>query len=228
MRTSRLPILTLLAFTWPCFNASAAQLEAGTARIDVTPPSEFNAALGGYGERMSRPAEGVHDRVFAKALVLTDGSRRNVIVTADLLGFPPAFKPALDESLHDQNWSSAEILLLPSHPHTSIEMNAINPKNIFGIRQIGVYDARLFKWLVERFAEVIRQACQVPCRSSLGTSAATLEGWNRNRRHRDGLVDSTLTVTRIDHVEGSPLVVLVNFTAHPTFMGVEQMLFSGG
>ena len=182
IRTSRLPILTLLAFTWPCCVASAAQLAAGPARIDVTPPSEFNAALGGYGERMSRPAEGVHDRVFAKALVLTDGSRRNVIVTADVLGFPPAFKPALDRSLHEQNWSSAEILLLPSHSHTSIEMNAINPKNIFGIKQIGVYDARLFKWLVERFAEVIRQACQAPVPVVVGTSAATLEGWNRNRR----------------------------------------------
>jgi hypothetical protein len=36
-----------------------------------------------------------------------------------------------------------------------------------------------------------------------------------------------LTVTRIDRLDGSALAVLVNFTAHPTFMSGEDMLFSG-
>ena len=70
-----------------------ARLTAGTARVDITPPPEMKVALGGYGERMSRPAEGVHDRVFAKALVVSDpdGKRRYALLTADILGFPPAF-----------------------------------------------------------------------------------------------------------------------------------------
>ena len=48
----------------------AGELKAGAARVDLTPPNDLQASLGGYGERMSRPAEGVHDRVFAKALVV--------------------------------------------------------------------------------------------------------------------------------------------------------------
>ena len=33
--------------------------------------AQHEAPLGGYGERMNRPAEGVHDRIFAKALVIS-------------------------------------------------------------------------------------------------------------------------------------------------------------
>ena len=36
----------------------AAELSAGTARVDLTPPMSMHAPLGGYGARMNRPAEG--------------------------------------------------------------------------------------------------------------------------------------------------------------------------
>ena len=49
----------------------------------------MNSPLGGYGARMNQPATGVHDRIFAKALVLDDGTRRFVLVTCDLLGLAP-------------------------------------------------------------------------------------------------------------------------------------------
>jgi len=52
---------------------------------------------------------------------------------------------------------------------------------------------------------------------------------DRNRNRRKGLTvhDTDLTVTRIDSSNGAPLAVLVNWTAHPTFMNEDDMLFSG-
>src|SRR5204862_4926269 len=50
---------------------------------------------------------------------------------------------------------------------------------------------------------------------------------NRNRRAGGAVHDTNLTVTRLDTAEGRPLAVLVNWTAHPTFMDAEDMLFSG-
>src|SRR6185369_12022641 len=112
--------------------AHAAELSAGVARIDLTPPLDLQAPLGGYGERMNRPAEGVHDRIFAKALVISDGQQKFAIVTVDIVGFPPTLKPALLELLAG-GWSPGQIMLLASHSHSSIEMNAINPLNTFQI-----------------------------------------------------------------------------------------------
>ena len=209
-------------------NICAVELTAGVGSIDLTPPMEMQVALGGYGARMSRPAEGVHDRVFAKALVVSDGNRRFALLTADILGFPPTFKPTLVKQLARENWTSEQIMLLPSHSHTSIDMNAINPANILGSKQIGIYDKTLFEWTIQRCLAVIGQASRNLVPVTIGTSAKKLDGWNRNRRVRGGPTDDTLTVTRIDAIEHGPLAVLVNFTAHPTFMGPEHMLFSGG
>ncbi len=206
---------------------SAAELSAGVARVDLTPPLEMNATLGGYGARMSRPAEGVHDPIHAKALVLAAGDRRFVLLTADILGFPPAFKPRLLERLAAAGWTSEQIMLLPSHSHTSIDMNAINPANLFGNKQIGVYHRELFEHTLDRCTQVIQQAASDLTPVVAGTSGRELEGYNRNRRHRDGPVNKQLTVTRLDRIDGTPLAVLVNFAAHPTFMSAEDMLFSG-
>ena len=76
MRTVRQLVILFLAIALMTLSARASEMSAGVARVDLTPPMEMKATLGGYGERMSRPAEGVHDRVFAKALVLAD--RRSV------------------------------------------------------------------------------------------------------------------------------------------------------
>ncbi len=206
--------------------AAAAELKAGVARVDLTPPLDLNAPLGGYGERMNRPAQGVHDRIFAKALVLSDGQRKFVLVTADMLGFPPAVKPALVERLAGDGWTKDQIMLLPSHSHTSIEMNAINPANTFQVPQIGIHSPQVYEFVMERLAQVIKDADRQLTPVKIGSTSASIDGWNRNRRG-GAFIDKQLTVTRVDTSEGKPLAVLVNFTAHPTFMSGEDMHFSG-
>lgn len=222
-------LLTILAmqFLVP-HRATAAELRGNAARVDLTPPEQMHAPLGGYGERMNAPAQGVHDRIFAKALVISDGSKKFALVTADMLGFPPPFKQAVLDRLSDRGWTSDNIILLASHSHTSIEMNAINPLNTFDIPQIGIHSPELFEFTVANFVRLIVEADRDPVPIRIGTTSQHLPGWNRNRRSNDGVVDGELTVTRIDKTTGEPLAVLVNFTAHPTFMTGQQMLFSGG
>ena len=215
----------VLGFSGAAAVGRAAELKAGVARVDLTPPLELQAPLGGYGERMNRPAEGVHDRIFAKALVLAEGKQKFAIITVDIVGFPPTLKPELIERLGG-GWTAGQVMLLASHSHTSIEMNAINPLNTFAIPQLGVYNARVHAFVVERLLEVVRQAEKELLPVSVGTSTVAIEGWNRNRRGGT-VTDKDLTVTRIDTIAGRPLAVLVNFTAHPTFMSGEDMQFSG-
>ena len=62
----------------------AGRLTAGVAAVDITPP--VGTPLGGYGARHGRPSTGVHDRLYAKALVLDNRSERIAIVTCDLIG----------------------------------------------------------------------------------------------------------------------------------------------
>lgn len=209
------------------FHLRAAPLAAGVARVDLTPPLEMKATLGGYGERMNRPATGVHDRVWAKAVVFDGGGRRRALVTADVLAFPPGFRDAVAGALQADGWEGDDLLLLPSHTHASIDMTALNPANAFQIPQLGLFHREVYERTVARIAEVIRSAAKRPVPVAVGTTTRALEGWNRNRRGGVA-VDRDLTVIRLDTADGTPFAVLVNWTAHPTFMDAEQMEFSGG
>jgi hypothetical protein len=162
--------------------ATCAQLKGGVARVDLTPPLELNAPLGGYGARMNRPAEGVHDRIFAKAFVISNGKRKFALVTADLLGFAPPVKVDVVGRLADQGWSAEQIMLLPSHSHTAIEMNAINPRNVLKIPQIGIHDPALYEFTLKNLVSVIQRAEQNLQPVLTGTSSQRISGWNRNRR----------------------------------------------
>ena len=62
--------------------ASARELKAGIARVEITPSSFM--PMYGYANRKCGPANGTHDPLFAKVLVLEAGDSRMALVTADL------------------------------------------------------------------------------------------------------------------------------------------------
>ena len=199
-------------------------IQAGVARVNLTPPLEMKAALGGYGARMSKPAIGVHDSVWAKALVISQGERKFAVLTADVLAFPWGFKAAVMERLRTNHWTTDRVMFLPSHSHTSIDMMALHPGNTFSNVQIGLFHKELFDLTADRLAQVIQEADRRRVAIVAGSSTVELADRNRNRRGVQ-TVDPNLTVTRIDTLQG-PLAVLVNWTAHPTFMDAEDMMFS--
>src|SRR6218665_1793066 len=65
--------LGLFLLSLPC----DAALQAGAARADITPP------LGSDMPAWARKADGVHDPLYARALVLDDGTERIAIVSLD-------------------------------------------------------------------------------------------------------------------------------------------------
>src|SRR5438876_9802842 len=97
----------------------------------------------------------------------------------------------------------------------------------FAIPQVGIFDPALFALTADRLAQVIREASTNYVSIVAASSTVNVPNRNRNRRSGGGVHDSNLTITRIDSTLGRPFAVLVNWTAHPTFMDAEDMLFSG-
>ncbi len=226
MRKS-LKFIMIISLVFISSTIYSAGLKANVASIDLTPALEMKFALGGYGDRMSRSAEGVHDRIWAKALVLKKDDKKYAIVTLDILGLPPNVKPQLIERLATVEWNKENIMLLPSHSHTSLDMTALNDKNNLNSPQIGIFQPELLEHVIKSLAKVIRKSNQNYKTVNIGTSRIKIDGMNRNRRG-DPDVDKEFTVTRIDYENGKPMAVLVNWTAHPTFMDEKDMYVSGG
>src|SRR5437763_3447761 len=77
----RLTAIALLLFVG-LLPAADLTLEAGVAKVDITP--SFFGPMYGYANRKCGPANGTHDPLHAKALVLATGDSRMAIVTLDL------------------------------------------------------------------------------------------------------------------------------------------------
>lgn len=206
----------------------AAPLEAGKGMADLTPDTErLHVPLGGYGDRQNAPAEGVHDSTLARALVFKRGEDRFALVACDLLGIPRSLREEVVARLEGTGIGSDNLMLTASHTHASVEMMAMNRKNVFQNKAIGIFDEALLEFTADRIAEAVRaaNAAFVPVRA--GTGAVELPGMNRNRRG-DGPTDDTMIVTRIDTMAGAPFAVIVNYAAHPTLMGADVMVVSAG
>jgi len=100
----KLTLIIIVNFIF-LFASHATTIEANVAVIKLTPPLEMGYTLGGYGARMSKPAEGIHDDIWAKALVLNDGDKKYAIITLDILGLPPNVKPQVVEKLNQKEWT---------------------------------------------------------------------------------------------------------------------------
>src|SRR5260370_35639011 len=83
-RTPMLWLPVLLVFQASV--AHGAPLQAGAARVEIPPP--VGHPLWGYASRHDQPSIGVHDPLFARAVVLAAGPSRLAIVSLDL-GRPP-------------------------------------------------------------------------------------------------------------------------------------------
>lgn len=227
-RTFHFNFAAITATVLLCGAGHAAPLEAGVAVSDITPdPAKYHVPLGGYGERMNAPAEGIHDNTLAKALILRQGDKKFALVTIDILGIVRPLREEILKRIGDTGIGSDNLMLSASHTHASVEMNALHSKNVFGIPNIGIFDQKLLDYTADRVAEAILKANEHFEPVRVGTKSTQVSGLSANRRG-DETTDDELTVTRIDRADGSPLAVWVNFTAHPTFMNAEVMHLSAG
>src|SRR5882757_6714722 len=106
--------LATVALFFFCFEARAADFEAGAAKVDVTPPPGF--PMWGYASRKDKPCTGTLDPLHARALVLKAGDGKVALVSLDL-GRPPTrdSMKRIRDSLKNDGFS--ELFLVASHTH---------------------------------------------------------------------------------------------------------------
>lgn len=217
-------LLSLLVLFAP--QPAGAQLSAGVARADVTPP--LGGPMYGYGARGTNVSEGVHDPLYAKAIVLSDQSQKLAIVTLDL-GSISAGSAARIESIVRQQTDIEDVLLVASHTHS-------------GPRATPDFPSTASPWIrdaEEKIAQAVIEADgrMVPVRIGVGWGEVR-EGHNRRMIGADGRavmfwenreriptspLDYELGVIRVEQLDGQTLATLVSFQCHPVVLGPENL-----
>jgi len=207
------------------------ELKAGVARVEITPSTFMQ--MYGYANRKCGPANGTHDPLFAKALVLQAGDSRLAIVTMDLGSI-------VSENLRRDVASKLNIpvlLLSASHDHSA---PAFLP---YGSAPSSSPEATAY--LAELESKVfgaVQEASKAMFPAKLGIARGSLQlGYNRLLLRDDGRaralfdnlervpygpVDPEFVLLRVDEVGGSSRALLVHYATHAVVLGPTSCKYS--
>ena len=215
MKRCNLWIILFLALAIPAH----AEWQAGASRLDLTPDVKAaSVPLGGYAARLGAAATGVHDPVFARALVLTDGTTKVGIVSLDLCFLPANVKAEVVKRVQAAGLTkldSEHLLLTATHTHCAPDPLAMHSGNTFDLKGWTRFDPKLLDFTAGKIADAILRANERLRPAQIGSSVAAEPGLNRNRRG-DTLTDPDLTVVSVKDKAGKYIASIVNFAAHPT------------
>ena len=205
--------------------AVSAELRAGAAQTDITPPTGTPSA--GYGDRMGRGMEGVHDPLLATALVLDNGEKMIAFVGVDHLGFGEAMVRGVKEAVHAKaETAECEIYLGSSHTHAGGGAHLDIP--ILGTLLAGKFDPDVYQSYIDGAVDAVLRAAEELAPAKLGVGYGHAPGLNGYRGDWPPNVETRddVAVIKVTRADDAPLAVLFNFAAHPTVLGGKNMLFS--
>ena len=70
------------------YPATTSHISAGTAKVNITPALPI--PMSGYRSR-TKPFEGIHDSIYARAIVFSDGENKAALISAEIIGFSNSF-----------------------------------------------------------------------------------------------------------------------------------------
>jgi neutral ceramidase len=223
------PIVFTLLLLADIGHAADLTLEAGVAKVDVTP--SFFGPMYGYTNRKCGPANGTHDPLFAKALVLRTGESRVAIVTLDLGSI-------VSETLHRDVAARLGIpvlLLSASHTHSG-------PQYLPSTTGAPAEPSPYRKELEEKIFVAVERASKsmFPARLGIGRGSAQL-GYNRLLLRDDGRaravfdnldripygpVDPEFTLLRVEDSSGTARALVVHYAVHAVVLGPSSCKYS--
>ncbi|HEY7210675.1 MAG TPA: neutral/alkaline non-lysosomal ceramidase N-terminal domain-containing protein, partial [Bryobacteraceae bacterium] len=195
-------------------------LKAGFGKRSISPP--IGAPLAGFAARKGM-CEGIHDELYARALVIENDSTAVALVSLDVLAVASDFveKTRLAIAARVPIKPSA-ILIASTHTHAGpvTVSTFFNPDESL--------DAKFMAHLGEAIVAAVEAAWQARFSARVGVGTGTIQGLGVNRRSPNGEpVDREIGILKIDDAQGRTRAVLINYGCHPTVLGPDNLLASG-
>lgn len=201
-------------------------VQLGAATINITP--SVGTWMGGYGAR-DHGAEDIHDDLYAKILVFSDGETKAAIVTCDLVGVTEESTATVRDLVAEQTDIPGDhVMVTCSHTHSgpsTREWRYEAPFNSAYLRELEKKLAGGVQVANRRLQNVV---------GGLGTGhyplavnrRLTVDGSTQMRVNPDGVVDRTVSVLRFDAEDGAPVATAFQYACHSTSMGASNYAFS--
>jgi len=185
------------------------ELRAAFGRADITP--KIGCRLMGYGNRASG-ATAVHDRLFARALVLEAAGEQWALISCEFCYLNVATVQEIRKTIQQRSGiAPSNVFLATTHTHSG-------PND----RDVDAWERPLADLVTDAVAMAVERLQPARIASGYGM----LYGYSINRRWIDRPVDPGVGVIRIDSATGQPLGLVTNFACHAVVMGPDNLQIS--
>ncbi len=198
---------------------SAEGFAIGVGKTNITPPHPVSTA--GYGKRKGKPYVTVHDSIFVRSMVISNGTQKVAIVSADLLIIPPMVTRILPEKLAQIGFSLDNTYLTATHSHNSIGHWGEGATRFI----YGAYDDSIVHFLADGIVASIARANDDLIPGVLKSGAVAIPDAVENRLIDDGVEDPWLRILEA-HRADSSRAVLVSYAAHATCLSTGTLELS--
>jgi neutral ceramidase len=202
---------------------------AGTAKTLITPLTPI--PMSGYGGRKA-PFKGIHDDLFARVIVFSDGINIAAIISADVIGFSNSFWEEITKRITKETDIKKEFVFLSAvHNHGGPVTKVYNEDSS---EQVNAYVEELKNKIIIATKDAIKSMVLV----SIGAGKGECR-MNINRRAPDGKggielgqnpyapCDHEVGVISVVDKTGNPLAVIMNWPCHGVVLGPDNYLITG-
>lgn len=204
-------------------------LYAGFARRDITPHETFPSGI--WMAQQHVRAQGVHRKLYVSCLILGDADKAVALLAYDLTILSRRQIDAIKEQvrMHTQ-LPPEQVWVYCTHSHAAPVTQDFYDRE--GADEVRAYIAEI----IAKSADAAREAwlARQPVRAAAGKGSSSV-GVNRDLLHEgrmisgpnlDGFTDPEMGVLRLDDAAARPLVGLVTYACHPTYLGPANKLVS--
>ncbi len=205
-------------------------MKVGSAKVDITPP--LTIPYLGYVPRQGK-FKGVHDPLFARAIVFDNDNARFALISSDSIGYNNEilgsgrnFIAEVRERIQKQTGINEEnIMLASTHAHSVPETTGIT-------RLLDVPSADSWlEVLIDQLCSSVEMALSNLDTAKLKVAIGEAKGIAKNRRksnmpideqRKNGLIDESVGVLLCEG-QGN-LDVILNFACHPVTVQVQSLV----
>ena len=194
----------------------------GAGKVEITPPLEVPYLS--FAPRHS-PFSAVHDPLFVRSLVVSDGKKTAAVIAAEAIGFINTvlgegrnFTDEVRTKIRQRTGIPEEaVMLAAAHVHSSPDTLDIRP-----LRETpGAVD--WLEGLIEKIVLSVESAQKNVFAARLKVGQGELAGFSRNRRGDDCL-DTSLTVLLFESPGSGRRIALVNYACHPVIVQAQDRI----
>ena len=164
-------------------------------------------------------------RFFAKAVVIEAGDQKLALVGLDLGRSPDAAMMDRIRAAVKATSGVTFVMLSGSHTHHGPVLEMQDKE---GMGKGKFDDAVAYvKTLEGKLIAVINEAAGSAQDARIGSGSAMVDrNRNRHKKFEPKPTDPELSVIRFDDLSGTPIALIINFSAHPTMLSGEDLRFS--